>query len=776
MRKLRKVQSSFQRKEDIRHITGKGLFLDDIQLPQMAHCAFVRSLHPRARLVRVDTERAKSAPGVVTVLIAEGLSKIITPPKIVVESTRLPIKYKPLDLLPLASGYVSYVGQPVAIVVASNKYLAEDAAELVEVEYEPLEPITNIEQALRPGSDIVYESWGSNLYFEALVGTGDVDSALRGSDHVFKETLKVHRHTAVPLETRGCIADSNGTSLTCFSSTQSVFSFRRILAQAAGLPTSNVDVVAPDVGGAFGLKSNVYPEDLAVVGASLFLRRPVKWAESRRENLLSASHARELTNTIEIGVANDGTILAVKSDLLGDMGVGTTYPYSGVFSIILTAKFFLGTYRIRNYSCRLRGVVTNKAPFGAYRGFGQPEATFFMERMVDIIARALNIDPVEIRLRNMLDKDEMPYQTASGEVYDAGDFKRTLTRALEIVDYAGFKKDQSRSSGNKYRGIGVSVNIESTSPPIPTEDGATVSLARDGSIGVACGVTSIGTSLETLAAKLVADRLGVDLGSVSVTVGDTRKVPYNLGVFGSRSTIVLSVAIGDACKKLEARAIALASEELGVGPEGLRLADGRVSSKDGKLSLTLQDLAGRSPDGKLEASGKFSLPRLITRSGSELPYTGSFTNGAHIATVEVDVETGKVDVLKYVVVHDAGKILLPEVVEGQLIGGVAQGVGGALYEEILYSPEGQLLTSTLMDYIMPGATEMPPVVVEHIETLPELLPVPYKGVGESGTIGGYAAISNAVHDALSGFDVKINDLPLTQEKVLKALGKLQVEP
>jgi len=738
----------------------------------MLHTSFVRSVYASARIVGIDVERGRSAPGVIAVLTAEDLSRVVKPVEIVIKSSRAQVMCKPLKLLPLASARVSHVGEPICLVVASNKYLAEDAADMVDVEYESLEPITRVEEARKPDSQLVYESWGTNEYFEALVGKGDIDSALEKSDRVFTETLKVHRQAAVPLETRGCISDYDSRSLTFHSSTQSVFSVREILAIASGLPVDRVNVVAPDVGGGFGLKSNVYAEDLATMGASILLKKPVKWVESRRENLLAGSHARELTNVMEVGVTKDGTILGVKCNLVADMGVATAYPYSGVHSVILTSKLIPGPYRVKNYSCRLTGVATNKAPFGAYRGFGQPEATFFMERMIEIIAKELQIDPVDLRRRNMIEKDELPYETASGEVYDAGDFKQTLARALEVADYAAFKGMDRPLPENRCRGIGVSVNIESTSPPIPTEDLVIVSLDKDAAVKVSCGVTSIGTSLETLVAKIVADELGAKPQSIVVDVGDTRKVPYYLGVFGSRSTIVLSVALEEACRRLKERILKLASDEVGLEPEGLLFLGDRVTTKGGGALITLRELAKRFPNGRLEEAGKFSPPKLIAKSGRELPYTGSFTNAAHIATVEVDLEIGKVEVLKYIVVHDAGKILIPEVVEGQLVGGVAQGVGGALYEEILYDRDGQLLTSTLMDYIIPGATEMPPMRIEHLETLPELLPVPYKGVGESGTIGGYAAISNAVHDALSTFNVKINDVPITQEKVLRAIGKL----
>ncbi len=752
------IGASLKRKEDPRLLTGRGCYVDDVRLPGTLHAAIIRSPHAHAVIRRVDRAEALAAPGVAMVVTAADLGNV----------RPIPIRLGPKPSLvpflqfPLARGRVRYVGEPVAFVVAADRYLAEDAVDLVGVEYDMLPPVTSAEQSLISGA--------SNLadHLESVVG--EPERALAEADVRIRQRFTVQRHTGVPLETRGLVAshDAGADFLTVWGPTKVPHFNRRVLADLLGYPIERIRFLEPDVGGGFGVRGEFYPEDYLVPYASLRLHRPVKWIEDRREHLVAANHSRQQIHDVEVGATSDGRIVALVDRVTVDMGAylrthGVTVPE-------LTAAMLPGPYRIPHYRCEVSCVMTNKTPTGTYRAPGRYEANFVRERLMDLLGRAVGADPVEIRRRNFIPPDAIPYSVGTAAlgyetIYDTGTYASTLDSALQAVNYEHVRRWQAEArAGGRCIGIGVACFVEKAGPG-PWEL-ARVELGGDGRATVYSGAASVGQGMETVLAQICAEELSLSFEDVTVVHGDTAVVPDGIGAWGSRTTVVggsaVLIAAGDvkgklldrAARRLEAGRGDLVSEN---GRIWVRGAPGRVVTfKELAVESAAAGTAASEPEPDLSATHRFQVTEMT------YPY------GAHVAVVEVDPDTGQAAILDYAIAYDVGKAVNPRLVEGQLVGGLAQGIGGALLEELAYDDQGQLLSATFMDYLLPTSMEMPGRVSIRIleETPTPLNPLGVKGAGEGGTSAVGAAIANAVADALGSLGVGISDLPLTPDRLL----------
>src|SRR2546426_4422707 len=658
------------------------------------------------------------------------------------------------------------------MVVAESRARAEDAAEAIEVDWEPRSVVTDMRQAAEPGTPLVHEAWGTNVGVGFTHAIGDVEAAFARADLVMSETFHIQRYVGMPLESRGAVAawDRRDGTLTTWNSTQVSHFVQQGLAGALGLPHHKVRVIAPDLGGGFGTKASGYPEDHLVPIAAIVLNRPVKWVEDRREHMMSAAHARHQVHAISLAAQRDGTIVGLRDRIWLDLGAynvwGIVLPYN-------TVAHLIGPHRIKSMRVDVRGVVTNKTPNAPYRGAGRPEAVFAMDRALDCLARELRMDPAEIRRCNYIRADElpydlrMPYRDGNPLVYDTGDFPAALEGALAAAGYDEFRKEQERlRAAGVYRGIGISGYVEGTA--IGPFEGATVKLDLHGRVVVATGAVSSGQGHETSFAQVAADALGVPLDWVTVVGGDTAAVPFGIGTFASRSAVTAGNSIADACHEVRARLVRAAATLLEAAPEDVELEDGRAfvrGSPQRALDLarvvqasipTFARPGVASPD--FEASAYHHVP------------TVTYASAVHVAQVEVDVETGCVRLLRYVVAHDCGRVINPTIVEGQVHGGVAQGVGGALFEEMVYDETGQLLTGSLMDYAVPKADDLPSIETVHLEFPSPRNPLGAKGLGEGGAISPPAAIANAIEDALAPFGVRITETPVTPARILARLA------
>jgi carbon-monoxide dehydrogenase large subunit len=766
------IGAEVRRKEDPRLLRGRGLYVDDVRLPGVLHAALLRSPHAHARLGRIDTRDALALPGVVAVLAFEDLRPWLKPlplfgappPPL---QARVGFMLRPAPQLPLAAGTVRYAGEPVALVVAERREVAEDALERVRVAYEPLPVVPDARSGLAPGAPLLYPEWGDNVSLSFSHAIGDVEGALARADVVVRETLRVHRYAGMPMEPRGVVADPTGRDgqLTVWDSTQIPHAVQAALAEALGLPGHRVRVIAPDVGGGFGTKASLYPEELLVPVAAWRLGRPLKWIETRREHLQAGIHSREQIHEVEIAATRQGELLAFRDRFLLDQGAynpwGIVQPYN-------TVAHLLGPFRIRNFAVEARVVVTNKTPHAPYRGAGRPEAVFVMDRAVDLLARALGMDPAELRRRNFVRPEELPwdvgllYRDGQPLVYDSADFPKALEMALGAVDYDGFRREQAalRRRG-VHRGVGISAYVEGTG--IGPFEGATVRLDGTGAVIVATGAASQGQGHETVFAQICADTLGVPLEQVTVVGGDTAAIPFAVGTFASRSTVVAGNAVAESAARVRDKVRRAAATLLEASPEDVEVADGRafvrgVPGSALPLARVVQAaVPGFARPGAapldFEATTYYTVP------------TVTYSSAVHVALLEVDPETGAVRLLRYVVVHDCGRVVNPLLVEGQIHGGVAQGIGGGLWEEIRYDEAGQLLTGTLMEYAVPTAAMLPPIETLHLECPSPRNPLGVKGLGEGGAISPPAAIANAVEDALAHLGARVTASPLAPARV-----------
>jgi carbon-monoxide dehydrogenase large subunit len=762
------VGRPLRRREDERLLRGAGRFVADVDEPGQLHAVFVRSPYAHARIRGIDARHALALPGVNVVITREDvpagpLPPFLwdTPPEKLVSALRPHLRPCHPPLLP---DRALYVGQAVAIVVADNRYVAEDAAELVEVDYEPLPAVATLEQSLAPDAPVVHDGWEDNIAVRFVVSKGDVATALDAAAVVVRERFSVQRQAGIPIETRGAVAsyDSAVGKLTLWSATQNSHPLRRAVSRVSGLPLESVRVIAPNVGGGFGIKGVLYPEDLLVALLAIKLERPVKWIEDRLEHMQSAVQAREQVHQIELGVDERGEIVGLRDHLLVDSGaynpLGLVIPYN-------TIAHLMGPYRVPSFEATAEAVITTKVPTAPYRGAGRPEAVFAVERSLDLAARQLGIDPVELRLRNLVRADEMPWDTGilyrDGEplVLDGGEYPALLRRAAELVDW----DDVRRERGGCLIGRGVGFYVEGTG--IGPYEGALVQLAADGRVSVRTGACSQGQGHETVLAQVCADSLGVDPSTVDVVGGDTEGLEKGWGTVASRSAVVAGNAVAEAAAAVCEQALLVAGGLLGIAPAELTIVDGRVIALGAPgRSIELRAVA--------EAAGAQGSP--LAATAYHEPPTVTWSSGAHAAVVAVDAETGVVEVLRYAAVHDCGREINPMIVAGQVHGGVAQGIGAALYEEVLYDEDGQLLNATLADYLVPTAVETPSILVDNLETPSPLNPLGVRGVGEGGAVAPPAAIANAVEDALVGFGpgAVVRKTPLTPSAVRSLMASV----
>jgi aerobic carbon-monoxide dehydrogenase large subunit len=679
------------------------------------------------------------------------------------------------------------VGEAVAVVVADSRYAAEDALDLIAVEYAPLPVVADVERALEPSSPLVHEAATTNLLLSRTFSQGEPAAALAGAALVVRDRFRFHRHAGVAIENRACLAEHRPATglLTLWTSTQIPGIVRDALAEILDLPAHRIRVVAPDVGGGFGVKTVLYPEEIAVCALALELGQPVKWVGDRREDLLCTTQAWDEVIDAELGVDADGTIRGLRARVVADVGAYSVYPWTASIEVVQVISFLPGPYRVPHYHAEALGVATNKAPMGPYRGVGRPVSVFVTEALLDRAARRLALDPVEIRRRNLIRPQELPYRSPSGIVWDGGSFGECLERACQAADYRGLRAEQARQRAQgRHVGIGVATYVELTGvgSAIPVSPGADIATGTEGAtvrVDPGGGVTAIfglachGQGHETALAQVVAAELGVRVDDVRVVQGDTALGPHGTGTYASRSAVLGGGAAILAARAIRDKALAIAAHHLEAAVADLEMTEGVIrvrGVRDRHLALAQVAAAAYAGSKRLPQGTEPGLE--ATRFYD--PYFGTASNAAHLVMVEVDGATCAVRVLRYLVVEDCGRIINPLIVEGQAIGGVVQGIGAALLEECVYAEDGQLLTGTLMDYLVPTAADVPPVEVLHVETPSPTTLGGFKGVGEGGTIGAPAAIAGAVADALAPLGLEINELPVTADRLFRLLDRAKL--
>lgn len=774
----RYVSTRIKRREDPPLLMGRARFMGDLRLPGLLAVVFLRSPHAHARIVDVDTRPALTLPGVEAVVTGADLAGTTRP----IRAELVGGAYKDAGWPALAHAKTRFVGEPVAAVVASDRYRAEDALEDIRVAYAPLPAVVDAEAAMAPGAPRVHDELADNVLMYASHETGDVEAALRGADVRLSETFRHARCSSSPMEGRGTMAafDAVDGTLTVWAATQAPHMFRTGLATALGMPESRLRVLCPAVGGGFGPKMHLYPEDVAVAELARRLGRPVRWVEDRHENLLASAHAREFVCHVDVGARADGTLVAMRARIISDTGAYSIYPVTVALEPMTAAGIIPGPYRMPAYAYEAYAVATNKTPTGAYRGVGMALGTFVRERVVDMVARRTGLDPVAIRRRNFIDTGELPFTTASGLVIDSGDSAGAFERALEAAQYPQVRKGAGRLPSGKLRGIGVAAYTEFTGMGAGTfrrrgmtqvsgHDAATVRVEPSGEVRGFVSAVSQGQGHATAFAQILADELGVDLGAVTIVQGDTERCPHGSGSFASRSIVVSGGALALAARRVREKITRIAGHMLEAAPEDLVVEGGTIAVRGvpGR-ALTVADVANRA---YRPASGTLppGVDPALEATQHYDPPPATFSHGTHVAVVDVDAETGQVEIIRHVVVEDCGRMVNPMLVEGQTHGAVAQGIGTALYEDVAYDAGGQPRATSFMDYLIPGAMEVPSVDVIHVETPPAVSVTGFKGMAEGGTIGSTAAVANAVADALGPLGADVRDLPLTPDRVLALL-------
>lgn len=756
------VGKRIRRKEDPRLITGTATYVDDIQMPGMHYAGILRSPHAAARIKSISTDAASQHPGVVAVFTGRDVEGVGPVPC----GASLPGLRVPHHSI-LAKDRVYFVGHPVAVVVARDRYIAADAIDLVEVDYEQLPAVSDPEKAIAAGAPAVHPEWPDNVAFNYHQEGGEPEKAFAEAEVIVKERITSQRLIPTAMETRGVVADYRGGQLTIWSSTQIPHLLRTLVAMMLNVPEHLLRVVTPEVGGGFGSKLNVYAEEALMGFITMKIGKPVKWIETRRENFTCTIHGRGHVDYYEIAAKKDGTVLGLRLKLIQDLGAyhQLLTPAIPTLSVLMMP----GLYKFRNVTADIVGVFTNCVPTDAYRGAGRPEATHGIERMMDLLAAELKMDPAELRLKNFIGSGDFPYSTATGLIYDSGDYALPLRKALELVDYPKLRADQrTAKAAGRLMGVGISTYGEicafGPSPATPAGgwESATVKIEPSGKVTVMTGASPHGQGEETTFAQIAADELGIPMDDVIVVHGDTAVVQYGIGTFGSRGTAVGGPALYYAIQALKEKIKRFGAMLL--DSDDVTFSNGVcVCNKSGN-TVPLAQIAGASYRAmKLPPDTE---PGLMATYFWEPP-NFAFPFGAHIVVSEVDRETGHVDIKRYVAVDDCGNIINPLLVDGQVHGGVAQGLGQALWEQAVYDDNGQLVTGELMDYALPKATMMPWIESSHTVTPSPVNPLGVKGVGEAGTIGCSPAVVNSVVDALSHLGVRHIDMPLTPEKLWK---------
>jgi len=756
-----------KRGEDPRLVSGSGAYLEDLALPGLVHLVFARSPHAHARIGRIDTTAARQMPGVLAVITAADVDATLP--------TDLPGDWPPFEENHpppnkiLARGKVRYVGDPVVAVVATSRAQAYDAIDALEIEYEPLPAVSDAEMALAPDAPLLYEEFGTNRAHRMVKSGGDVEAAFSRPDvKIVKGRFDNPRVLPVPMETRGAAAsyDPGTSELTFWASTQFPHTMRTKLAQILDLSETSVRVIAPDVGGGFGAKIEFTTEDVLTAHLAMRLRRPVRWVELRRENFLNMVHGRGQTDYVEAAVTSDGEIVGLKVHAIADLGGKYTFNTPAIAT--LTALVLPGPYRTRNIEFVLEGVYTNKTPVGAYRGAGRPEATYLVERIVDVVADELGIDPAEVRRKNFIASSDFPYITPMGTSYDTGDYDPALSKVLAMAGYEELRRKQAAWRDDPTRpliGIGVSAYLEICA--FGPWESATVRVEPSGKVTLLAGTSPHGQGHVTPFRQIVADQLGVPLDNIRVLFNDTARVPTGVGTFGSRSAAVGGSAVLGASERVREKVIRIAADALEASPSDVEISQGRIGVKGvPDRSTTLDAIAARAYSGRVPDGDEPGLEanRFFKPDGETFPF------GMHVAVVEVDRETGRVSLVRYLAVDDCGRVLNPMMVDGQRHGGIVQGVGQALFEEARYDESGQFTTSTLGDYALPRAADLPEFELDRTVTPTPRNPLGAKGIGEAGTIGSTPAIVNAVVDALSHFGVNHVDMPARPERIWRILA------
>jgi carbon-monoxide dehydrogenase large subunit len=769
------------RKEDDRLLRGEGQFTDDVDRAHAAEMAVGRCPYPHARIVGIHAAAALELSGVLQVITGTDVAALSGPIRILRPVPGAPV----IPHYALAQRVATYEGQPVVSVAATSRHVAEDALDLIEVEYEPLPHVSDVVSALAPGAPVIHpDVLESNLLVSNPQGSGDPDARMREADVVVEGRFVVNRVTGLPMETRAVLAEwrAGARELTVHISTQVPHLVRKQLAESLRIDESEVRVVASDVGGGFGLKLGIYPEDLLACLHARSLRRPVRFVEDRNEHFRATTHGRESVHEYRIAARSDGRILAMSDAYTNDLG-GLNSPFG---SSQLSTVVFNGPYKVADGFVERRVVVTNKTPIGAYRGYGQPEVNFACERLIDKLARRLSMDPVELRALNMVKPHEFPWVNPVGAIYDSGDYEQCLRMAADAVDWAGHRRagHGPRPSDLRYQGIGFSSYVERTGyasskflaargSDFGAHECVTIRANRSGSLDVYTGVSSIGQGSETVFAQMCAEFFGCDYAGVTVHAGDTAASPLNTGAFASRTVIAAAGALLDACARLRAKTLRIAAHMLGVADPGQLDVVGRAVQHRDDLTLMvpLSGVFQRAILGQGLPEGE--MPGLDETSYFDPP-DAAYSFGTAAAIVAVDAQSGEFAVERFLMVHDCGTPLNPKLIEGQVRGGLAQGLGQALAEELVYDPEtGQLVNGTMMDYFAPTACDLPSIELMHTAVPSPVTPLGIRGAGEVGAIPAAAAVANAICDALSDFGVELDRLPITPERVWRALrGKV----
>jgi carbon-monoxide dehydrogenase large subunit len=773
------VGRAMRRKEDPRMITGRGRYIDDIAVPGMLYAAIVRSPEAHARISSIDTSAAEQRDDVIAVFTGEDVAGDVAAPMVMAWAPP-GVEINTPECWPLSRGEVKHVGDPVAVVVGTDRYSVVDAAEAVVVEYDPKPVIVDPEPALEDGSPLVWEQFGTNKTHEWSVSGGDVDAALAEADVVVEQRIVNHRTAGAAIEPRGVLADPRGDVITLYSSTQIPHIARYILSVISGIPEDKLRVIAPDVGGSFGSKLQVYPEEVLILALAKRLGRPVKWIETRSENMMAAHQGRDQIDYITIGAKRDGTLTGCRARVVADLGA---------YQLLLTPfipelgfPVMGGCYKIPAIDLKFEGVFTNKICTDAIRGAGRPEATYWIELTMDKLADELGMDRLELRRKNFIGKEEFPFTTALGITYDSGDYHGTLDKLLERFDLDQFRREQVelREQG-VYRGVGFSTWVEvcglAPSRAVGPEgvglqaafwESAMVRVHPSGSAVVYTGTSPHGQGLDTGFAQIAADRLGIEPERIEVIHGDTDQGPWGWDTYGSRSLAVGGEAVARAAERVQDKAKRICAALLEAAPEDIELADGkfRVRGSPDKFK-TMAEIAGAAHIPPQDMPADIELGLEATSAYD--PENFVFPFGAHACVVDVDVETGKAKVVRYVAVDDCGPAINPMLIDGQIHGGVTHAIGQALYERVAYDDEGQLVTGSFVDYALPTAAELPSFETDRTETPSPVNSLGVKGIGEAGTIAATPAVTAAVLDALAPLGVKWIDMPLTPMRVWNAI-------
>jgi aerobic carbon-monoxide dehydrogenase large subunit len=768
-----------------RAVAGRGRYTDDVSLPRMLHAAFVRSPFAHAGITSIDTSEARRQPGVALVMTGAELARLCTAPWVGTLTCFPGMKSAPQ--FPMAVDRACWAGEPVAMVVAGTRAEAEDAAERVRIEWQELPVVADKKTALAAGSPVIHAELGDNLAFRKVIDTGSVDAAFAEADLVIEETFEFGRHTAVSLESRAVLAqyDKGTGKLTITTSSQCPHMIQRVFAQTLGVPDHRVQIIAPDVGGSFGLKIHTYGDEVATAAAAIQLGRPVKFIADRLESFVSDIHARENFVKARIAVAKSGEIQAFDVDVLSGAGAYSQYPRTSVLEGTQVLNVTGGPYRHKHYRGRASVVYLNKPPSSQYRAVGHPIGNTVGEHLVDRAAAALGIDAIEMRRRNVFPDDGYPATTASGVKLKDLSHQRCIDTLVERMRYFELRAEQARlRKQGIHRGIGIACFIKGTAPgphgyygmggaPISLQDACVIRLEPNGGVICSVGVTEQGQGTDTVMGQIAAAALGVPFESVRVISGDTDAIPYGGGTFGSRAVAIGGEAVYQAARDLRQEILQIAGVLLQADVSALDIVDGMVVDRAGG--------ATRLPLSEIGRIGHFQLAELPRGMQPVLSHTRRFhladdlyifTNGIHGASVEVDTDTGFVRLLKHWVVEDCGRVINPQLADEQVRGGCVQGLGGALYEHCIYDEAGQLQNGTMADYLTPVAAEMPDIDVAHVQTPTSVSELGAKGVGESGTGAAPAVVMNAINDALLPFRARVTTQPITPEVVLTALGKI----